>query len=95
MRGRRPISQEIMKPDQKSGLEIRRDSGPTPVARGGCGAKNEVRSQKREKKKGKKKQTQVKETKKGQYPRNSGPTPVVHGGSGAKAPPLAARPRHE
>jgi len=55
---------------------------------------NEVRSQKRKKKKGKKRQTQVKETGKGQNPRNSGPTPVARGGSGAKAPPLAARPTH-
>jgi len=45
---------------------------------------NEVRSQKREKKKGEKKQTQIKEAGKGRSPRNSGPTPVARGSSGAK-----------
>ena len=28
------------KPDKKNGPKIRRGSGPTPVARGGCGAKD-------------------------------------------------------
>jgi len=46
------------------------------------------------KRRGKKRQTQIKEAGKGQSPRNSGPTPVVRGSSGAKAPPLAARPTH-
>jgi len=50
------------------------------------GAPNEVRSQKREKKKVKKRQTQVKEAGKGQNLRNSVPTPVARGGSGAKNP---------
>jgi len=38
-RGRRPISDKIGKTEKKSGLEISRDSGPTPVARGGSVAK--------------------------------------------------------
>ena len=33
-RGRRPISHKIRKTEKKSGLEIGRGSGPTPVARG-------------------------------------------------------------
>ena len=37
--GRRPISHKIRKTEKKSGLEIRRGSGPTPVARGGSGTK--------------------------------------------------------
>ena len=47
---------------------------------------------KTKKKKGEKKQTQIKEDGKGHNSRNSGPTPVARGGSGAKAHPLAARP---
>ena len=37
--GRRPISDKIGKTERKSGLEIGRGSGPTPVAHGGSGAK--------------------------------------------------------
>jgi len=37
--GRRPISNKIRKTEKKSGLEIYRDSSPTPVTRGGSGAK--------------------------------------------------------
>jgi len=36
---RRPIAHKVVKPDQKSGFKFLRESGPTPVARGGCGAK--------------------------------------------------------
>ena len=38
-RGRRPISHKIRKTEEKGGLEIGRGFGPTPVARGGSGAK--------------------------------------------------------
>jgi len=38
-RGRRPISKKAKTTNQKTGLKIRGDSGSTPVARGGSGAK--------------------------------------------------------